>query len=174
MVPSAEYHIKSRWGFGAGFLRAVTFFLPINRWYENKAENCLFLLAELWLAGCVFVLFYTLCLSPPRITVTPDGTLWIYNISRADEGKYTCFAENYLGKANSTGHLSVRGKLWLHVSVEPNTAFSALWPSPCCLLKFIQFVCHRSNVAHYHWWNGRDGLNSASIYRAVVQVLCEL
>ncbi|KAK5601005.1 Contactin-2 [Crenichthys baileyi] len=44
-----------------------------------------------------------------RITVTPDGTLWIYNISRADEGKYTCFAENYLGKANSTGHLSVRG-----------------------------------------------------------------
>uniref|UniRef100_A0A671V4Y8 Contactin 2 n=1 Tax=Sparus aurata TaxID=8175 RepID=A0A671V4Y8_SPAAU len=43
-----------------------------------------------------------------RITVTPDGILWIHNISRADEGKYTCFAENYLGKANSTGHLSVR------------------------------------------------------------------
>uniref|UniRef100_A0A3Q2DBY3 Contactin 2 n=1 Tax=Cyprinodon variegatus TaxID=28743 RepID=A0A3Q2DBY3_CYPVA len=42
------------------------------------------------------------------LAVTPDGTLWIYNISRADEGKYTCFAENYLGKANSTGHLSVR------------------------------------------------------------------
>uniref|UniRef100_A0A3Q2XSV1 Contactin 2 n=1 Tax=Hippocampus comes TaxID=109280 RepID=A0A3Q2XSV1_HIPCM len=43
-----------------------------------------------------------------RVTVTPDGILWITNISRADEGKYTCFAENYLGKANSTGHLSVR------------------------------------------------------------------
>uniref|UniRef100_A0AAQ5Y1B0 Contactin 2 n=1 Tax=Amphiprion ocellaris TaxID=80972 RepID=A0AAQ5Y1B0_AMPOC len=43
-----------------------------------------------------------------RVTVTPDGILWIHNISRADEGKYTCFAENYLGKANSTGHLSVR------------------------------------------------------------------
>uniref|UniRef100_G3PC47 Contactin-2 n=1 Tax=Gasterosteus aculeatus aculeatus TaxID=481459 RepID=G3PC47_GASAC len=43
-----------------------------------------------------------------RVTVTPDGVLWINNISRADEGKYTCFAENYLGKANSTGHLSVR------------------------------------------------------------------
>ncbi|XP_051958058.1 contactin-2-like [Xyrauchen texanus] len=43
-----------------------------------------------------------------RITVTPDGILWISNISRADEGKYTCFAENFLGKANSTGHLSVR------------------------------------------------------------------
>ncbi|KAG7472629.1 hypothetical protein MATL_G00110820 [Megalops atlanticus] len=43
-----------------------------------------------------------------RVTVTPDGTLWITNISRTDEGKYTCFAENYLGKANSTGTLSVR------------------------------------------------------------------
>uniref|UniRef100_A0A8C5EC44 Contactin 2 n=1 Tax=Gouania willdenowi TaxID=441366 RepID=A0A8C5EC44_GOUWI len=43
-----------------------------------------------------------------RVTVSPDGLLWIHNISRADEGKYTCFAENYLGKANSTGHLSVR------------------------------------------------------------------
>uniref|UniRef100_A0A667YCI8 Contactin 2 n=1 Tax=Myripristis murdjan TaxID=586833 RepID=A0A667YCI8_9TELE len=43
-----------------------------------------------------------------RVTVTPDGVLWIHNISRADEGKYTCFAENYLGKANSTAHLSVR------------------------------------------------------------------
>uniref|UniRef100_A0A8D3CJQ5 Contactin 2 n=1 Tax=Scophthalmus maximus TaxID=52904 RepID=A0A8D3CJQ5_SCOMX len=43
-----------------------------------------------------------------RFTVTSDGILWIHNISRADEGKYTCFAENYLGKANSTGHVSVR------------------------------------------------------------------
>ncbi|XP_015197892.1 contactin-2 isoform X1 [Lepisosteus oculatus] len=43
-----------------------------------------------------------------RVTVTPDGSLWIQNISRSDEGKYTCFAENFLGKANSTGFLSVR------------------------------------------------------------------
>ncbi|XP_067863881.1 contactin-2 [Heptranchias perlo] len=43
-----------------------------------------------------------------RMTITPDGTLRIWNISRADEGKYTCFAENFLGKANSTGIVSVR------------------------------------------------------------------
>lgn len=49
-----------------------------------------------------------LLINSTRVTVTPDGVLRIYNISRADEGKYTCFAENYLGKANSTGHLSVR------------------------------------------------------------------
>ena len=55
-----------------------------------------------------------------RVTVTPDGQLWIHNISRADEGKYTCFAENYLGKANSTGHLSVRGRYLLsHSSPLP-------------------------------------------------------
>ncbi|XP_056460222.1 contactin-2 [Gadus chalcogrammus] len=49
-----------------------------------------------------------LLVNSSRVTVTPDGVLMIHNISRADEGKYTCFAENYLGKANSTGHLSVR------------------------------------------------------------------
>lgn len=45
-----------------------------------------------------------------RVTVTPDGTLTIRNISRSDEGRYTCFAENFMGKANSTGILSVRGE----------------------------------------------------------------
>uniref|UniRef100_A0A670ZE85 Contactin 2 n=1 Tax=Pseudonaja textilis TaxID=8673 RepID=A0A670ZE85_PSETE len=44
------------------------------------------------------------------IIITPDGTLIIRNISKPDEGKYTCFAENFMGKANSTGILSVRGK----------------------------------------------------------------
>ncbi|XP_059806228.1 contactin-2 [Hypanus sabinus] len=43
-----------------------------------------------------------------RVTITADGTLRITNISRTDEGKYTCFAENFLGKANSTGTVSVR------------------------------------------------------------------
>ncbi|XP_030076873.1 contactin-2 [Microcaecilia unicolor] len=43
-----------------------------------------------------------------RVTITEEGTLIIQNISRSDEGKYTCFAENFMGKANSTGTLSVR------------------------------------------------------------------
>ncbi|XP_043572414.1 contactin-2 [Chiloscyllium plagiosum] len=43
-----------------------------------------------------------------RTTVFANGTLRIRNISRMDEGKYTCFAENSKGKANSTGIVSVR------------------------------------------------------------------
>lgn len=43
-----------------------------------------------------------------RVTIMEDSSLWIRNISRSDGGKYTCFAENFLGKANSTGILSVR------------------------------------------------------------------
>ncbi|XP_038675989.1 contactin-2 isoform X2 [Scyliorhinus canicula] len=43
-----------------------------------------------------------------RMTIFPDGTLRMRNISRMDEGKYTCFAENYKGKSNSTGTVSVR------------------------------------------------------------------
>lgn len=63
------------------------------------------------------VLFKTCSTPVARVTVAPDGVLWLYNISRADEGKYTCFAENYLGKANSTGHLSVRGSPPSHRSI---------------------------------------------------------
>lgn len=47
---------------------------------------------------------------PSRVTITTDGTLILQNISKSDEGKYTCFAENFMGKANSTGILSVRGR----------------------------------------------------------------
>lgn len=48
------------------------------------------------------------------MTITADGTLILQNISKSDEGKYTCFAENFMGKANSTGILSVRGRdVWL-------------------------------------------------------------
>ncbi|XP_058131056.1 contactin-2 isoform X4 [Dasypus novemcinctus] len=55
-----------------------------------------------------------------RVTVTPDGTLIIRNISRSDEGKYTCFAENFMGKANSTGVLSVRDAT--KITLAPSSA----------------------------------------------------
>ncbi|KAG8518080.1 Contactin-2 [Galemys pyrenaicus] len=55
-----------------------------------------------------------------RVTVTPEGTLVIRNISRSDEGKYTCFAENFMGKANSTGILSVRDAT--KITLAPSSA----------------------------------------------------
>ncbi|XP_028590129.2 contactin-2 isoform X1 [Podarcis muralis] len=54
------------------------------------------------------------------ITITPDGTLIIRNISKLDEGKYTCFAENFMGKANSTGVLSVRDAT--KITLAPSSA----------------------------------------------------
>ncbi|KAI5608977.1 contactin-1a precursor, partial [Silurus asotus] len=42
-----------------------------------------------------------------RIFIWNDGSLEIHNVTKSDEGKYTCFAENDRGKANSTGSLSV-------------------------------------------------------------------
>uniref|UniRef100_A0A8C6R358 Contactin 2 n=1 Tax=Nannospalax galili TaxID=1026970 RepID=A0A8C6R358_NANGA len=54
------------------------------------------------------------------MTVTLDGTLIIRNISRSDEGKYTCFAENFMGKANSTGILSVRDAT--KITLAPSSA----------------------------------------------------
>lgn len=45
-----------------------------------------------------------------RVFIWEDGSLEILNVTRADEGRYTCFAENDRGKANSTGSLQVTGK----------------------------------------------------------------
>ncbi|KAG7258790.1 hypothetical protein CRUP_033853, partial [Coryphaenoides rupestris] len=45
--------------------------------------------------------------STPRVLIWEDGTLEILNVTRADEGRYTCFAENNRGKDNSTGSLTV-------------------------------------------------------------------
>ncbi|XP_078273084.1 contactin-1-like isoform X2 [Rhinoraja longicauda] len=42
-----------------------------------------------------------------RISIWHNGTLVIQDVSRADEGSYTCFVENNRGKANSTGTLSI-------------------------------------------------------------------
>ncbi|XP_004563822.3 contactin-1a [Maylandia zebra] len=42
-----------------------------------------------------------------RVFIWEDGSLEILNVTRADEGRYTCFAENDRGKANSTGDLLV-------------------------------------------------------------------
>ncbi|KAM8751101.1 contactin-1a isoform 1-T1 [Acanthopagrus schlegelii] len=42
-----------------------------------------------------------------RVFIWEDGSLEILNVTRADEGRYTCFAENDRGKANSTGSLQV-------------------------------------------------------------------
>ncbi|CAJ1056293.1 contactin-1a-like isoform X3 [Xyrichtys novacula] len=42
-----------------------------------------------------------------RVFILEDGSLEILNVTRADEGRYTCFAQNDWGEANSTGSLVV-------------------------------------------------------------------
>uniref|UniRef100_A0A7N6ATM6 Contactin 1 n=1 Tax=Anabas testudineus TaxID=64144 RepID=A0A7N6ATM6_ANATE len=42
-----------------------------------------------------------------RVFIWEDGSLEILNVTQADEGRYTCYAENDRGKANSTGTLLV-------------------------------------------------------------------
>uniref|UniRef100_A0A8D2M9I0 Contactin 2 n=1 Tax=Zonotrichia albicollis TaxID=44394 RepID=A0A8D2M9I0_ZONAL len=61
-----------------------------------------------------------LLVNSSRVTITADGTLILQNISKSDEGKYTCFAENFMGKANSTGILSVRDAT--KITLAPSSA----------------------------------------------------
>ncbi|XP_055000685.1 contactin-2-like [Sorex araneus] len=55
-----------------------------------------------------------------RLTVTPKGMLIIRNIGRSNEGKYTCFAENFMGKANGTGVQSVQDAT--KITLAPSSA----------------------------------------------------
>uniref|UniRef100_A0A3Q3KPI9 Contactin 3a, tandem duplicate 2 n=1 Tax=Monopterus albus TaxID=43700 RepID=A0A3Q3KPI9_MONAL len=45
-----------------------------------------------------------------RITLSPDGTLRLANVSKSDAGSYTCFARNRFGMSSTTGRLLVTGK----------------------------------------------------------------
>lgn len=50
------------------------------------------------------------CFVPlPRQTIMEDGTLRITNISKSDEGRYTCVARNHFGASSSSGTLLVKG-----------------------------------------------------------------
>ncbi|KAM8830683.1 contactin-3-like [Synchiropus picturatus] len=42
-----------------------------------------------------------------RITLSPDGTLRVANVSKSDAGSYTCFARNRFGMSSTTGRLLV-------------------------------------------------------------------
>ncbi|XP_069545152.1 contactin-3 isoform X4 [Brachyistius frenatus] len=42
-----------------------------------------------------------------RITLSPDGTLRLVNVSKSDAGSYTCFARNRFGMSSTTGRLLV-------------------------------------------------------------------
>ncbi|XP_059391994.1 contactin-1a-like [Carassius carassius] len=55
-----------------------------------------------------------------RIFIRPDGSLVLLNITRTDEGEYTCSAENERGRANSSGSLSVTDAT--KISLAPSSA----------------------------------------------------
>uniref|UniRef100_A0A8C9ZII7 Contactin 2 n=1 Tax=Sander lucioperca TaxID=283035 RepID=A0A8C9ZII7_SANLU len=127
-----------------------------------------------------------------RVTVTPDGVLWINNISRADEGKYTCFAENYLGKANSTGHLSVRDAtkitlapsnadinqgenvtLQCHASHDPTMDLTFTWALNRVLLDLEASAgpYHRENIGDLLIVNAQ--LSQAGMYMCTAQTVVD-
>uniref|UniRef100_A0A3B3VD10 Contactin-3-like n=1 Tax=Poecilia latipinna TaxID=48699 RepID=A0A3B3VD10_9TELE len=65
-----------------------------------------------FLKGCLayfqrYVDAACVCLLLHRITLSPDGTLRLANVSKSDAGSYTCFARNRFGMSSTTGRLLV-------------------------------------------------------------------
>lgn len=91
--------------------------------------------------------------SLPRQTIMKDGTLRITNISKSDEGRYTCVARNHFGTSSSTGTLMVKGiyffstgfhyctfkpRLQTFVKGKKNTSSSMK-----LIMKYIAVLCSR-------------------------------
>ena len=50
------------------------------------------------------------CCASLRITLLPNGTLRIANVTKRDSASYTCIARNQFGSASTTGMLLVTGE----------------------------------------------------------------
>lgn len=49
-----------------------------------------------------------------RVKVLDDRSLRLDNVVIADEGDYTCEADNAVGAVSGSGYLTVYGKYWLY------------------------------------------------------------
>ncbi|KAK2834771.1 hypothetical protein Q7C36_015472 [Tachysurus vachellii] len=112
-----------------------------------------------------------------RIFIWEDGSLEIHNVTKSDEGRYTCFAENDRGKANSTGSLSVADatKITLapsntDVSVGENTRMQcAASHDPSLDITFVWSLnghvidFDKEAVDYQHTIDGQAGISSCEL-----------
>ena len=59
---------------------------------------------------CLIVSKVKSCSASLRITLLPNGTLKITNVTRRDAASYTCIAKNQFGTASTTGRLLITGE----------------------------------------------------------------
>uniref|UniRef100_A0A671KYQ7 Contactin-3-like n=1 Tax=Sinocyclocheilus anshuiensis TaxID=1608454 RepID=A0A671KYQ7_9TELE len=82
-----------------------------------------------------------------RITLLPDGTLRITNVTKMDGGNYACLARNQFGAASTTGRLLVTG-------MDCCNSIT-LWASSLLLLQ-IEISCDAALDVSFSWtFNGQ-------------------
>ncbi len=81
-----------------------------------------------------------------RITLLPDGTLRIINVTKMDGGNYACLARNQFGAASTTGRLLVTGMDYCN-SIT-------LWASSLLFLQMevILDCCSTVGMLCGKWW----------------------
>ncbi|XP_076455516.1 contactin-like [Babylonia areolata] len=84
--------------------------------------------------------------------VTANGNLELSGLTRGDEGTYTCTAENALGKAESSGKLTVLQRTTLSTKPEPATVSeNSTAHIPCQ----ASYIANKTDLVYAWYFNGK-------------------
>ncbi|XP_064012246.1 contactin-6 isoform X3 [Pogoniulus pusillus] len=108
-----------------------------------------------------------------RVSLLEDGSLRLYNITKADAGMYTCIATNQFGTARNSGNLIVKGICW---GFDDKKYSSASFWEVCVhgTNSFRQPICSsryncQSTTAVLSWKAGLDNNSPVQIYSVQVR-----
>ncbi|KAJ8922809.1 hypothetical protein NQ315_007844 [Exocentrus adspersus] len=86
---------------------------------------------------------------PPRIQVLDNGTLWVKNVTRADCGRYTCYASNPVANLTEDVLLHIDPADWNHIkiiSLIVGTQSAAGFLGLTLLIQFLRYVLNKFGV----------------------------
>ncbi|CAG9759848.1 unnamed protein product [Ceutorhynchus assimilis] len=86
---------------------------------------------------------------PPRIQVLDNGTLWVRNVTRADCGRYYCYASNPISNLTEDVLLHIDPTDWNHiriVSLIVGTQSAAGFLGLTLIVQFLRYILNRFGI----------------------------
>ncbi|XP_017778537.1 PREDICTED: immunoglobulin domain and leucine-rich repeat-containing protein 2-like [Nicrophorus vespilloides] len=86
---------------------------------------------------------------PPRIQILDNGTLFIINVTRADCGRYTCYASNPVANETSDVLLHIDPTDWNHIkilSIFVGLQCAATFLALTLLIQFLRYILNKLGI----------------------------